>query len=145
MFFGTGSLIFFDFNLNGFKLVISCILDVSSHKIFYIVELQDINNLISNQTPESKSLEYKGKMEGKEEKSAINKAVCGFANADGGLFIYGLEEDENKIPTKIDGISLKDSSWDDKKRSILSTIENNIEPRVDVEVKEIESRELMLK
>ena len=139
MFFGTGSLIFFDFNLNGFKLVISCILDVSSHKIFYIVELQDINNLISNQTPESKSLEYKGKMEGKEEKSAINKAVCGFANADGGLFIYGLEEDENKIPTKIDGISLKDSSWDDKKRSILSTIENNIEPRVDVEVKEIES------
>lgn len=103
------------------------------------IELQDIENLITNQTPESKSLEYKGKMEGKEEKSAINKAVCGFANADGGLFIYGLEEDENKIPTKIDGISLKDSSWDDKKRSILSTIENNIEPRVDVEVKEIES------
>ena len=100
------------------------------------IELQDINNLISNQTPESKNLEYKGKMEGKEEKSAINKAVCGFANADGGLFIYGLEEDENKNPTTIDGISLKDSSWDDKKRSILSTIENNIEPRVDVEVKE---------
>lgn len=103
------------------------------------IELQDIENLISNQTPESKNLEYKGKMEGKEEKSAINKAVCGFANADGGLFIYGLEEDENKNPTTIDGISLNDTSWDDKKRSILSTIENNIEPRVDVEVKEIES------
>ena len=77
-------------------------------------------------------------MEGKEEKNAINKAVCGFANANGGLFIYGLEEDENKNPTTIEGVSLNGSSWDDKKRSILSTIENNIEPRVEVEIREIE-------
>lgn len=102
------------------------------------IELQDIENLISNQTPESKNLEYKGEMQGNDEKNAINKVVCGFANADGGLFIYGLEEDENKNPTTIEGISLNGISWDDKKRSILSTIETNIEPRVDVEIREIE-------
>lgn len=102
------------------------------------IELQDIENLIKDQEPESKQLEYKGEItEDKKEKNTINKAVCGFANADGGLFIYGLEEDENKNPTLIKGISLKDTSWDEKKRSILSTIES-IEPRIDVEIKEIE-------
>ena len=71
------------------------------------IELQDIENLIKDQEPESKYLEYKGELKGKEEKNAINKAVCGFANADGGLFIYGLEEDENKNLTLIKGISLR--------------------------------------
>lgn len=102
------------------------------------IELQDIENLIEDQEPESKQLEYKGKMERNDEKSAIKKAVCGFANADGGLFIYGLEEDENKKLEDIKGISLNDTSWDEKKRSILSTIENNIEPHVDVEIGKIE-------
>ena len=78
-------------------------------------------------------------MEGtKEEKNAIIKAVCGFANANGGLFIYGIEDDENKNPTINKGISLEDTSGDEKKRSILSAIEMNIEPRVNVEIKEIE-------
>lgn len=62
------------------------------------IELQDIENLIHDQEPESKFLEYKSEMENKEEKNIIIKAVCGFANANGGLFIYGLEEDENKNP-----------------------------------------------
>ena len=102
------------------------------------IELQDIENLIKDQEAENKQLEYKGEIqEDKKEKNIINKAVCGFANADGGLFIYGLEEDENKNPTLIRGISLEDTSWDEKKRSILSTIES-IEPRVNVEIKEIE-------
>ena len=101
------------------------------------IGLQDIENLINDQEPESKYLEYKGEMESKEEKNAIIKAVCGFANANGGLFIYGLEEDENKNPTINKGISLEDTSWDEKKRSILSAIEMNIEPRVNVEIKEI--------
>lgn len=101
------------------------------------INVQDIENLIKDQISESKTLEYKGELEGKKEKNAINEAVCGFANADGGLLIYGLEEDENKNPI-IKGISLKGTSWDEKKRSVLSTIEANIEPRVDVEIKEIE-------
>lgn len=108
------------------------------NKSINMIKLQDIENLIKDQEPESKNLEYKGEIQGKEENNAINKAVCGFANTDGGLFIYGLEEDENKKPTAIKGISLKDTSWDEKKRSILSTIETNIEPRVDVEIKEID-------
>lgn len=102
------------------------------------IKLQDIENLIINQTPESKNLEYKGEMQGSKEKETINKAVCGFANATGGLLIYGLEEDENKNPTLINGVSLNGSSWDDKKRSILSILEINIEPRVDVEIEKIE-------
>ena len=104
------------------------------------INIQNIENLIKDQLPESKTLEYKGEMEGKKERNTINEAVCGFANADGGLFIYGIEEDENKNPV-IKGISLEGTSWDEKKRSILSTIETNIEPRVDVEIKYIELRD----
>lgn len=104
------------------------------------IDMQSIENLIKDQEPEGKTLEYKGEKEGQNEKNTIHEAVCGFANADGGLLIYGLEEDKNKNPI-IKGISLEGTSWDEKKRSILSTIETNIEPRVDVIIKEIELSE----
>ena len=100
------------------------------------INLQDISDLIKYKIPESKNLEYKGEMHGDKEKENINKTVCGFANASGGLFIYGLEEDENKKPTEIKSISLNGTNWDEKKRSILSIIGTNIEPRVDVKIRE---------
>ena len=100
------------------------------------IVLKDIEELISQEYVEDKFLEYKGEMD-KGEKDRILNAVCGFSNADGGLFIYGLKE-EKGIPAEIDGISLGDKSWDDKKRSILSSIENSIEPKVYVEIDNIE-------
>ena len=52
---------------------------------------------------------------------------------DGGLFIYGLSE-ENGKPSSVNGVSLKTEEWDDKKRQILDLIKTGIEPRVDVEI-----------
>lgn len=100
------------------------------------IVLKDIEELISQEYVEDKFLEYKGEMD-KGEKDRILNAVCGFSNADGGLFIYGLKE-EKGVPAEIDGISLGDKSWDDKKRGILSSIENSIEPKVYVEIDNIE-------
>ena len=67
------------------------------------IELEDINNLITEKVPEDKFLEYKGQLDN-GEKDKILKTVCGFANADGGLFIYGLKE-ENGDPKEITGVS----------------------------------------
>lgn len=101
------------------------------------IVLNDIEKLISREVVEDKFLEYKGRMDN-GEKDKILKAICGFSNADGGIFIYGLNEEKGK-PISINGIPLGNISWDDKKRDILSWIETNIEPKVHVE---IESREL---
>lgn len=96
------------------------------------VELEDINNLITEKVPEDKFLEYKGQLDN-GEKDKILKTVCGFANADGGLFIYGLEE-KNGEPQEITGVSLKGKSWDEKKLQIQNWIDGNIEPRLNVKM-----------
>lgn len=51
------------------------------------IKLEDINNLITEKQIENKFLEFKCQMPN-GEKDNILKTVCGFANADGGLFIW---------------------------------------------------------
>lgn len=77
------------------------------------IELEDIFNLIKEQKDEDKFLEYKRQMDN-GEKEKILKTICGFANANGGLFIYGLKE-ENGQPKEVAGVSLKGKNWDEKK------------------------------
>ena len=67
------------------------------------------------------------------ENDNILKTVCGFANADGRLFIYCLKE-QNGEASEITGVSLDGKSWDDKKRQIQDIIAGNIEPRLNVEI-----------
>lgn len=95
------------------------------------IKLEDINNLISEKQIENKFLEFKCQMTN-GEKDSILKTVCGFANADGGLFIYGLKE-ENGEAYDITGVSLDGKNWDDKKRQIQDLIAGNIEPRLNLE------------
>lgn len=61
--------------------------------------VEEINNLITNQAEETIHLEFKrGDALKKEEKSKreIAKDVSAFANSDGGIIIYGIEEVNNK-------------------------------------------------
>lgn len=101
------------------------------------ISLEDIQSVIDNQFTEDKYFEYKQEMKGNEEKANILRVVCGFSNAEGGLFIYGLNEKDKK-PHSIQGVSLNNKSWDEKKRSILDSIYMNIEPKVYVDIKGIE-------
>ena len=100
------------------------------------IGLEDIKMLISQEIIEDKCLEYKEGMDN-GEKDKILKTICGFSNANGGLFIYGLKEEDGK-PVSINGISLDNTSWDDKKRTVLSWIETNIEPKVYLDIKPVE-------
>lgn len=96
------------------------------------IELEDINNLITEKQIENKYLEFKSQMTDWENDNIL-KTVCGFANTDGGLFIYGLKE-QNGEASEITGVSLDGKSWDDKKRQIQDIIAGNIEPRLNVEI-----------
>lgn len=96
------------------------------------IELEDINNLITEKQIENKYLEFKSQMTDGENDNIL-KTVCGFANADGGLFIYCLKE-QNGEASEITGVSLDGKSWDDKKRQIQDIIAGNIEPRLNVEI-----------
>lgn len=68
------------------------------------IELEDINNLITEKQIENKYLEFKSQMTDGENDNIL-KTVCGFANADGGLFIYCLKE-QNGEASEITGVSL---------------------------------------
>ena len=96
------------------------------------IELEDINNLITEKQIENKYLEFKSQMTDGENDNIL-KTVCGFANADGGLFIYSLKG-QNGEASEITGVSLDGKSWDDKKRQIQDIIAGNIEPRLNVEI-----------
>jgi len=91
--------------------------------------LKDIEELIKNEIPESTYLEYKGaealsKSEGK--KKEISKDVCAFANADGGILIYGVGEHDN-LPRAIEFIDtlIFSSEWLDQ--IIHSNIQRKIQ------------------
>lgn len=103
------------------------------------IELEDITNLITEKFVENKFLEYKGQSI-KGERDKILKAVCGFANADGGLLIYGLEEKMGE-PQELTGISFQGKNWDNKKLQIQDWIKTGIEPRLNVEMKSYEVNE----
>lgn len=103
------------------------------------IELEDLTKLITENFVENKFLEYKG-YTNNGERDKILKAVCGFANADGGILIYGLEEKMGE-PQELTGISLQGKSWDDKKLQIQDWIKSGIEPRLNVEMKSYEINE----
>ncbi|MDO9186112.1 MAG: ATP-binding protein [Bacteroidia bacterium] len=98
-----------------------------------INNIQDIQNLITNQVEESIHLDYKaaeslGKSEGK--KKEISKDVSAFANSDGGIIIYGIKEyaDPHKkyLPELIDPIDRDNFS----KEWLEQVIFSNINPRL---------------
>ncbi len=104
-------------------------------KNIHEITLEDIKLLKENKIEENKFLEYKAYME-KGESDKILKTVCGFANSEGGLFIYGIEE-ENGFPSNLKGIPIT-KSWDDKKRRIEDIINNHSEPQIYYEIEKID-------
>lgn len=90
--------------------------------------VSDLERLIEDQTEESLNLDYKSarsldKADGKKRELA--KDVSAFSNSDGGIIVYGIEE-ENHKPTKlsfIDG-SILTKEW------LEDIIDGNIQPRI---------------
>ena len=101
------------------------------------ITIDDINRLIGNKTvDENNYLEYKSEMSGEKETNNILRTICGFANNNGGLFIYGLTE-ENGIPKHTSGVALN-SDWDTKKLGYYNLISEKIEPKINIDIGRIQ-------
>ncbi|MCB0688033.1 MAG: ATP-binding protein [Saprospiraceae bacterium] len=89
---------------------------------------EEVQRFIDDEIQESLHLDYKdSRALSKNKKDEIIKDVTSFANADGGMIIYGVKE-EGHLPKDIDGgidNTLIDREWIDQ---ILST---NISPMID--------------
>ena len=96
--------------------------------------LAEIGLLVSNQIPESIHLDYKASPAlDPKKRDEIAKDVSAFANSDGGLLIYGVEEDKDShFPLKIDsGVNPK---WN--REWLEQVLTSNINPRVEgIEIK----------
>ncbi len=90
----------------------------------------DLHELIRNEVQESLTLDYKGSAalaKTDDKKNAIAIAVSAFANSDGGLLVYGMQENKH-VPTTIDvGVdrNLLTKEW------LESVIKGRIRPALD--------------
>lgn len=91
--------------------------------------IAEINQLIANRVQESLHLEYKDSraiLDG-EFRDKLTKQISAFANSDGGLLIYGVQEQRN-LPVCIDdGVEHKLCS----RERIESLILNGVSPRIE--------------
>ncbi|MCG8085509.1 MAG: ATP-binding protein [Candidatus Thiodiazotropha taylori] len=102
--------------------------------------LKEVNDLIKNRVQESLHLDYKSSSaidDGKRKE--IAKDVSAFANSDGGILIYAVEE-SGHLPTNID------SGVDHEKYSrewLEHVLDSNISPKIDgVIIKQIPLNDL---
>lgn len=78
------------------------------------VSIDDLRRLIANAVPESLHLDYKRelKLDDKDEKKEFLRDLTALANSEGGMIIYGMEEDRDTagkptgIPRSVDGFPI---------------------------------------
>ena len=90
-----------------------------------------IVTLIKNKIQENLYLDYKRelKLEGSEERKEFLYDISSFANSEGGIIIFGIDEDRNTgLPSEIIGIPAP--NVDSLIQKIESIIESSIKPRI---------------
>lgn len=96
---------------------------------------QQLQSLIDNKIFENKELEYKdysftnGKMPDKQ-KDKFMKEIAAFANTNGGTIIIGMQEDENRLPTKLNGAGLSIKDFDNWLSSFRQLVLSRIRPHL---------------
>ena len=96
----------------------------------------DLQALVDSKAPESLHLEYKRSAAlAASNRRELSKDVSAFANSDGGLLIYGIEEEEHNPVRLDDGVSREDISRETIEQLLIA----NIAPRVDgIEIRPID-------
>ena len=100
-----------------------------SNKPAETITLEDIQQLKVTAAPESKTIEYKEKLNLEKPEDRIEFAcdVSSFANTDGGHLIYGVAEDKG-VPVGIPGIDIENA--DELNLQIESICKDSIDPRL---------------
>lgn len=102
------------------------------------VEKQDLQQLIDNKVSENKELEYKdytfenGKMTKLEDKQKdkFMKEITAFANTNGGTIIVGMQENEDRLPTKLSGTGFGIKYFDEWLSAFRQLVLSRIRPHL---------------
>lgn len=99
------------------------------------ITVEDVEKLIQAEAQESLNLDYKRSNSiGNDKRAEIAKDVSAFANSDGGLIIYGVEENGH-LPIGIDG-GVEHARFN--REWLENVITSNIAPRIeDVQISQI--------
>lgn len=94
-----------------------------------LLEEKDLQALVNNQVPESKTIDYKESLPGNSDsdRKEFLADVSSFANASGGYLIYGMKEN-NGIASEVCG--LESINADAEIRRLESIIRDGIKPRI---------------
>jgi len=78
----------------------------------------DLQNLVNNAVLELKTLDYKRILPGNSdgEKKEFLADIVSFANSMGGDIIYGISENNNHVPTSLDGKNRWETPYNRKDR-----------------------------
>ncbi len=89
----------------------------------------DLEDLIENKVPESKTIDYKRtlKLDTAGDKKVFLSDVSAFANTIGGHIVYGMKE-EKGIPVELCGMQIDDP--DQAKQRLDNLIRDGIDPRI---------------
>jgi hypothetical protein len=93
------------------------------------IRMADLEDLISNQVAERRTLDYKGTLPGKadSDKKEFLRDVSSFANTAGGHLIYGMTEREG-IPCGTPGVAL--ANPDAERSRLENLLRDGIRPRI---------------
>jgi predicted HTH transcriptional regulator len=89
---------------------------------------EDLQRLVEQEVQESLALDYKDSRsldKNNKAKDELCKDVSAFANSAGGQIIYGIEEDKDGYPIKLDDGSDVSREW------IEQVIDSNVQPRLE--------------
>lgn len=99
------------------------------------IQKADLQALIDNQVFENRELEYKdysfagGKLPDKQ-RDKFMKEIAAFANTNGGTIIIGMQEDENRLPTKLSGAGMGLGDFDGWLSSFKQMVLSRIRPHL---------------
>lgn len=99
------------------------------------IKKADLQALIDNQVFENRELEYKdysfegGKLPDKQ-RDKFMKEIAAFANTNGGTIIIGMQEDENRLPTKLSGAGMGLGDFDGWLSSFKQMVLSRIRPHL---------------
>ena len=112
------------------------------NKQLELIELTDLERLVADGVREGKTIEYKRdfylldspkpdfKVKQHEE---MLKDISSFANTLGGDLIIGIE-DSGAVPSAVCGFDVNDKEVDLLKRRILDVVQNNLDPRIGLDI-----------
>lgn len=89
--------------------------------------LSDVEEIVAARLPEGQRLDYKRELHlnSRRERAEVAKDVSGFANAQGGWLLFGVEEDDSEEPLPV---AIRSMALDGQQSKLESILDSTLHP-----------------